>query len=222
MRALWACAVALSVARRTYFVHCPFTQWAMLIFTIEQSPATYFADFSVYGLGIAALAVVLGIYAPPQLQTALTLWVFAGLACWTLIEYGVHRFVLHRVAPFAAMHELHHRNPRAYIGTPTIVTLLLFLVAVFLPALWAGGVWIACALTLGVLMGYMAYSVMHHAAHHWRSNSPWLKRRKQVHGLHHQYGPPGFYGVTTSFWDHVFRTTRATRSNRTAQLFRLK
>jgi sterol desaturase/sphingolipid hydroxylase (fatty acid hydroxylase superfamily) len=71
----------------------------------------------------------------------------------------------------------------------------------------------------------MAYSVMHHAAHHWRSSGVWLKRRKQVHGLHHQFGPPGFYGVTTSFWDHVFRTTRATqapRSGRTAQLFKLK
>jgi cyclopropane-fatty-acyl-phospholipid synthase len=200
----------------------------MLIFSIEQSPATYFADFSVYGVGIAALAVVVGLYAPQSLQTALSMWVLAGLAFWTLIEYGVHRFVLHRVPPFAAMHEMHHRNPRAYIGTPTIVTALLFVVMVFLPALWAAGVWVACAFTLGVLLGYMAYSVMHHAAHHWRSSGAWLKRRKHVHGLHHQFGPPGFYGVTTSIWDHVFRTTRtnratqAPRSGRTAQLFKLK
>jgi cyclopropane-fatty-acyl-phospholipid synthase len=197
----------------------------MLIFSIEQSPATYFADFSVYGVAIAALAVVVGLYAPPHLQTAMVLWMFGGLAFWTLIEYGVHRFVLHRVAPFAAMHESHHRNPRAYIGTPTIVTALLFTVMVFLPALWAGGVWVACALTLGVLLGYMTYSVMHHAAHHWRSSGPWLKHRKQVHGMHHQFGPPGFYGVTTSFWDHVFRTTRAVSTNRpsrTARIYKLK
>ncbi len=194
----------------------------MLIFTIEQSPATYFADFSVYGVVIAALAVTVGIYAPQELQNALMLWVLAGLAVWTLVEYGLHRFVLHRLAPFAAMHEMHHRNPRALIGTPTVVTAALFAVLVFLPALWAADVWVACALTLGVLLGYMAYSVLHHAAHHWRSSGAWLKHRKQVHGLHHQFGPPGFYGVTTSLWDHVFRTTRSTRSNRTAELFKIK
>jgi sterol desaturase/sphingolipid hydroxylase (fatty acid hydroxylase superfamily) len=45
---------------------------------------------------------------------------------------------------------------------------------------------------------------------HWRSSGAWLKRRKQLHGLHHQSGQTGNYGVSTSVWDHVFRSIRST------------
>lgn len=176
----------------------------MPIINIEQSRATYFADFAVYCAGVAALAVFLGTSAPAHLFLGLTLWALLGLALWTLIEYVLHRSVLHHVAPFRAMHEMHHLRPRALIGTPTVVTVALFTVLVFLPALWMTNLWAASALTLGVLLGYITYSAMHHAAHHWRSSSAWLKRRKHIHGLHHQFGQRGYYGVTTSFWDHVF------------------
>lgn len=184
----------------------------MLIFSIEQSKATYFADFVVYALAIAGLSVYLAIGAPPGQRAALLLWVVTGLAVWTWIEYVVHRFVLHHVPPFKAMHEMHHRNPRAFIGTPTIVTAALFALLVFAPAWWTAGNWVACALTLGVLLGYEGYSFMHHGLHHWRGRSEWFTRRKHMHGMHHQFGPPGYYGVTTSFWDHVFRSARAART----------
>jgi sterol desaturase/sphingolipid hydroxylase (fatty acid hydroxylase superfamily) len=181
----------------------------MLIFTIEQSDRTYFADFVVYAVGATALAVFLGVYTPQALRVGLTMWAIAGLGYWTLIEYGVHRFVLHHIPPFRAMHEMHHSNPRALIGTPTIVTVALFALLVFMPAFMAANIWVASALTLGVLLGYIAYSVMHHAAHHWRSSNDWLKWRKQLHGLHHHSGQTRHYGVTTSVWDHVFRSTRS-------------
>jgi sterol desaturase/sphingolipid hydroxylase (fatty acid hydroxylase superfamily) len=182
----------------------------MLTFTIEQSDTTYFADFVVYGVGATALAVFLAIYAPQASRWWFALWVVGGLVYWTLIEYVVHRFVLHRIPPFRAMHEMHHNNPRAFIGTPTIVTMALFALLVFLPALLAANIWVAGALTLGVLLGYITYSVVHHAAHHWRSSSAWLKRRKKLHGLHYQSGQTRNYGVTTSVWDHVFRSIRST------------
>lgn len=49
---------------------------------------------------------------------------------------------------------------------------------------------------------------MHHASHHWRADSGWLKQRKCWHALHHHHTErPVCFGVTTSFWDRVFGTT---------------
>jgi hypothetical protein len=42
-----------------------------------------------------------------------------GLLTWTIVEYGVHRFVLHSVEAVARLHEQHHATPGAYVGTPT-------------------------------------------------------------------------------------------------------
>jgi cyclopropane-fatty-acyl-phospholipid synthase len=75
---------------------------------------------------------------------------------------------------------------------------------VFLPVLIWSDLWRACALTLGVLTGYMVYTMTHHATHHWRADNSWLRQRKRWHALHHHLERPGYYGVTTSFWDNVF------------------
>ena len=42
----------------------------------------------------------------------------AGLVAWTLLEYVLHRFVLHGVEPFRAWHLAHHRNPTQPIRVP--------------------------------------------------------------------------------------------------------
>ena len=128
-----------------------------------------------------------------------------GLAGWTVIEYLLHRFVLHGLQPFSRWHAEHHSRPTALICSPTSLSASLITVLVFLPALALAGLWPACALTFGVLTGYLAYAVTHHATHHWRSEAAWLLRRKRWHALHHRASrPPGHYGVTSGFWDHVF------------------
>ena len=93
----------------------------------------------------------------------------AGLAGWSLIEYAMHRFVFHGIEPFQRMHGEHHRRPQALIATPTVLSLALILVLVWLPATLLGGVWLAGGATLGVAVGYFAYGVIHHAVHHWLS-----------------------------------------------------
>jgi cyclopropane-fatty-acyl-phospholipid synthase len=178
-----------------------------LLGTFEQSREAYLADFWVYSVLIASLLLVLVGYR--KIWPSLILYFVAGLALWTLIEYVLHRFVLHGLKPFKDLHDMHHLRPRALMGTPTIATVLSFGCFVFLPTLWMVNLWTACALTMGVLTGYLSYSLMHHATHHWRLSSRWLKQRKLVHGLHHQFGRPGYYGVTTSFWDRVFGSTRS-------------
>jgi sterol desaturase/sphingolipid hydroxylase (fatty acid hydroxylase superfamily) len=176
----------------------------MNIFTLEQSKAVYLADFALYGFAVVGLSIYLIVAGPQDQQGQLFAIAVVGLGAWTFIEYVLHRFVLHGLRPFKRWHAAHHKRPRALICTPTLVSALLICALIFLPALLVGGAWRACALTIGLLIGYLIYALTHHATHHWRADNVWLQHRKHWHALHHHLGQPGHYGVTSSFWDHVF------------------
>ncbi|MGA8862905.1 MAG: sterol desaturase family protein [Gallionella sp.] len=177
----------------------------MHIFTLEHSKAAYRADLALYGIIEAGLVASLIAGAPRGLGKELAVLAVAGLAGWTAIEYGMHRFLLHGVQPFKSWHEEHHLRPKAIIFTPTILSLAWQFALIYIPALLIGGPWRAAALTFGVLAGYLSYTITHHAVHHWHADSTWLKRRKRWHALHHhRTGKLGCYGVTTGFWDRLF------------------
>ena len=178
----------------------------MSLFNLEHSQAAYRIDFALYSASIIALASYLVWSNPHGVRIELLAVALIGLVSWTLIEYVLHRFVLHGLQPFRRWHAAHHERPSALICAPTILSATLIAMLVFLPALLLGDWWQACALTLGLLIGYLAYAVTHHAIHHWPANSKWLKHRKRFHALHHHLRQPGFYGVTSGFWDEVFRT----------------
>ena len=176
----------------------------MPIFTLEQSKVAYSADFALYGAAVVFLSTFLVVAGPQDHQLQLFAIALAGLAAWTFIEYALHRYVLHGLHPFRRWHAVHHERPTALICTPTILSAMLICALVFLPALLLGGAWRACALTIGLLIGYLIYAITHHATHHWRANGAWMLQRKHWHALHHHIGQPGHYGVTSAFWDHVF------------------
>lgn len=173
----------------------------MNLFALEHSRGAYRADFVLYGAAVIVLGGALVLVQP------LATWpvpVLLGLASWTLIEYAMHRFVLHGLQPFKDWHARHHERPMARIASPTILSAALIFTLVFLPAFALAGGWRAGALTLGVLIGYLGYAVTHHATHHWNIDNAWLRRRKRAHALHHHLVRPGHFGVTSSFWDQVF------------------
>ncbi len=172
---------------------------------LEHSRLAYRADFVLYGVAVALLAAVLLLGTPLTQRLAVAISALFGLCSWTAIEYAFHRFILHGLQPFKRWHAEHHARPMALICTPTILSATLIALLVFLPALLLGNPWRAGGLTLGVLTGYLFYGITHHATHHWRASHPWLKQRKRWHALHHHAADrPGYYGVTSSFWDHVF------------------
>lgn len=202
--------------------------------TLEHSPGAYRADFYVYGAVLLALGALL-LARPPDPR--LLGWVVAGALGWTLLEYLLHRFVLHGLPPFKRWHAEHHRRPTALIAAPTLLTTTLFVALLVLPGLAWLGVWPTAALSLGLLGGYLAYGLIHHAIHRpmtadaTRFGRRWLLKRRLWHGLHHRRmhgktpgSPPssvmeGYYGVSSAFWDRVFRTdrrvtSRACRSSR--------
>jgi sterol desaturase/sphingolipid hydroxylase (fatty acid hydroxylase superfamily) len=181
----------------------------MALFSIEHSKTAYHVDFALYCAAVAAMAAFLLVNGQRDQRVEIVVSVLIGLASWTAIEYAMHRFVLHGLQPFRRWHAEHHERPMALIYTPTVLSAALIATLVFLPALALGNLWRACALTLGVLTGYLAYSITHHAMHHWRADNAWLRNRKRWHALHHHHtGRPSCYGVTTAFWDYVFGSTQ--------------
>lgn len=182
----------------------------MDFFTLEHSKMAYRADFVLYGSAIVALATFLLVASPHERRLVNMVLVLTGLVSWTAVEYVLHRFVLHGLQPFRKWHVLHHQRPTALICASTILSATLIAMLVFLPALLLGDLWRACALTLGLLTGYLGYAITHHAIHHWRADNAWLIRRKRWHALHHHnLAQPGCYGVTSAFWDYVFDSARS-------------
>ncbi|MEO6281510.1 sterol desaturase family protein [Roseateles sp.] len=192
----------------------------MPLLKLEHSPFEYRADFIVYGLLCMLLAGLLVVDAPVGEGWRLMAWVLAGAAGWTLLEYLLHRFVLHALPPFKGWHAEHHRRPNALVALPTLMTVTLFATLIGLPAAWLLGTWPATALSLGLAGGYLSYGLIHHATHHgfgrWPSRQSWLAQRRRWHAMHHRR-PPGsphaagssaFYGVSNGFWDRVFGTGR--------------
>ncbi len=179
----------------------------MDVFNFEHGRLAYLADFALYGSAVVLLAAFLLIAGPVEQRLEIVTLALVGLAGWTAIEYVFHRFVLHGLQPFRRWHVEHHRRPAALICTPTILSATLIVVLVFLPSLLLGDLWRACALTFGLLTGYLGYTIMHHAVHHWHADNAWLKKRKRWHALHHHSEQAACYGVTSSFWDLVFGST---------------
>jgi len=179
----------------------------MSFLSLERSRVAYRADLVLYGIAVPLLGAYLLLMAPQARPLEVAMLVLLGLLCWSLVEYLLHRFVLHGLWPFTVWHAAHHQRPRALICTPTWLSGSLIGLLVFLPALALLGAWRAQALTLGVLAGYFGYTVIHHAAHHWRlERLAWAMRRKRWHAWHHGRSAPVCYGVSSGLWDHVFGT----------------
>jgi cyclopropane-fatty-acyl-phospholipid synthase len=176
----------------------------MDLLSLEQDRALVVADFAFYGLMATGAAALMLDLVPAGHAWQAVGWMLTGVAGWTLVEYLLHRFVLHRVQPFKRWHALHHARPQAMIATPTLLTAALFALLVVLPAWWLLPAWRAAALVSGVLLGYVGYIVLHHAVHH--GSGAMLRRPKRWHALHHRAGARACYGVSVPLWDHLFRS----------------
>ena len=183
----------------------------MKVFQIEHTRLAYRVDFAVHAAAVVVLTAALLVLGPAMQWRGLLATVLAGLGAWTFLEYVLHRFVLHGVAPFSDWHRQHHLRPLALICSPTVLSAALFASLVFLPALALAGLWPALALTLGVMLGYVAYTLTHHALHHWHMDHAWFNERRRWHAMHHHPGlKPSRFGVTSSLWDRVFFSARST------------
>jgi sterol desaturase/sphingolipid hydroxylase (fatty acid hydroxylase superfamily) len=166
----------------------------------------YFADFYVYPLlatSLGALALAL----TPRHWPALSVAFVIGLGGWTLLEYAMHRWIFHHAPGIRALHDAHHHDPKALIGTPTWLGVAVILAFVMTPAALAAGLQLGASFTAGLVLGYLWYGVVHYGTHHWHvASRGYFSRMKRRHAIHHHVAGRGNFGVTTSLWDHVFRT----------------
>ena len=143
-----------------------------------------------------------------------TLSILAGLSVWTVTEYLLHRFIFHFVPDSGwgkrlhfIFHGVHHDYPNdamRLVMPPSmsipLATIFYFLFRATIPSLYLNSFFAA------FLTGYLCYDMFHYAFHHRQFNNPVLKRLKQHHKLHHYTDSDHGYGVTSDFWDIIFRS----------------
>jgi len=175
--------------------------------SIRMSPSLFYHDFVVYPVLILSSLVLAfrGATVSEALLSVAT--ILFGYAVWTLVEYALHRFMLHHVPGLAEMHKAHHDAPKALIGTPTLISLMAFAGLAFWPAVELAGLRLASAGMAGLLAGYLSYTLAHFAIHNLSmGRSRWAPTLKRHHALHHYRGDERNFGVTTRLWDRLFGT----------------
>jgi sterol desaturase/sphingolipid hydroxylase (fatty acid hydroxylase superfamily) len=141
-----------------------------------------------------------------------------GVLGWTLIEYLLHRFLLHSCPQASALREVveklhqgHHREPQddAKITVPVYGSLPLAAAVLGLYRLMTGGWQIAALLMTGTIAGYLYYETVHFWIHRGAYRGRWLRQQRSNHFFHHFKDQARCFGVTTSLWDLVLGTDRA-------------
>ena len=173
---------------------------------------------AVLYLPVIVVCIALGIQNGTSVAATVGLFA-AGLLIWTLAEYWLHRLVFHwepdhplgRRFHFI-MHGVHHDHPNdrlrlvmppgASIPLAALFFGLFYLVfgaPTYLPAF------------AGFIFGYLIYDYTHYYLHHIVPKTRVGKRLREHHMRHHFQDHRYGYGVSSTLWDHVFRTAPTRR-----------
>ncbi len=167
----------------------------------------YYGEFVAYPVLIGSFAAAALWRVSPERSMVWMAAFISGVGLWTLVEYALHRYVLHHVPYIKEMHDAHHNEQKALVGTPIWLSLGLFVAFAFLPLRLFADPTVAAGITGGLMLGYLCFEGVHHIIHHWQINpGTYGYRLKRRHLLHHHFDDKGNFGVTTGFWDAVFRT----------------
>jgi sterol desaturase/sphingolipid hydroxylase (fatty acid hydroxylase superfamily) len=140
-----------------------------------------------------------------------------GVLLWSLIEYLLHRFVLHArpqtpalLAVVEKLHLGHHRNPQdeRKITVPLSASLPIVSVLLGLYRLMAGSWQVAAWLLTGSIAGYLYYETVHFWMHCGARHGRWLGPQRTRHLSHHYKDSARGFGVTTQLWDLILGTSR--------------
>ena len=173
------------------------------------SPVTVLAVFVPYLLLLFFKG--LGVGTEPLTVARLFL---AGIFSWTLFEYIMHRFLFHFYPDWKlqqrlqfTMHGVHHQYPqdKDRLVMPITVSIPLSVLLMGLFYLLLGNQ--AWTFTSGFMLGYLVYDMIHYSVHFFTSfKQPWFVKLRQHHMDHHFRNPQRGFGVSSPFWDRIFRT----------------
>ncbi len=140
--------------------------------------------------------------------TSYALMLFSGWLTWTFIEYFNHRFRMHSDGDHSkiigyASHMSHHHHPTDIEITGIQRFLLLagniaLLVLCFLYKNWV-------ILFTGMYTGFVIYTMMHWFLHQ-KFSAKIFPGVHEFHIHHHCKHPDKCFGVTVTWWDHLFDT----------------
>jgi sterol desaturase/sphingolipid hydroxylase (fatty acid hydroxylase superfamily) len=170
-------------------------------------PIVWTGPFIVFGWyrgltgGHGGLPVTLGLF-------------LGGVMLWSLLEYGLHRFVFHwqpkgttgKLFSFM-IHGYHHEFPddKMRLVAPPLMLFTLGTVVgmlyrlIFGPAYWA-------QVFGGTAAGYVAYDWMHYYAHHFHPKRGIGSFIRRYHLMHHFQEGRKRYGISSPLWDLLFGT----------------
>lgn len=140
---------------------------------------------------------------------------FLGLIVWTFVEYVLHRFAFHFPAESSfgkrfvyIMHGLHHDDPSdpTRLVMPPLPAILYSALLFSFFKIFLGSEKIY-PFFAAFLIGYLCYDYIHYAVHHFHFKSGVGKALKKYHMLHHFRDHDAKWGVSSPFWDIVFKTT---------------
>jgi sterol desaturase/sphingolipid hydroxylase (fatty acid hydroxylase superfamily) len=141
--------------------------------------------------------------------------ILLGLFVWTFTEYVLHRFVFHWMPPgeigkkmHFIFHGVHHDYPSDSMRLVMVPSISIPLAALFYFLFYKllGNVHVF-PFFAGFLAGYLFYDMTHFAIHHFNLKSKFWMELKHHHMLHHYQDAHNGYGVSSKFWDLIFRTT---------------
>ncbi len=137
-----------------------------------------------------------------------------GVFVWTLTEYSLHRFVFHFVPNSKLgrrlhfiIHGVHHMYPWDYsrLVMPPSVSLILAVIFWSISKVIFGD--FAYSFFAGMTTGYLIYDMTHYSVHRFKApKNRFLRKIWQNHLKHHFTNPNARFGVSSPFWDIVFRT----------------
>jgi 4-hydroxysphinganine ceramide fatty acyl 2-hydroxylase len=185
---------------------------------MSRNPLTRFSSFWIYPLLAFFLLFVTSLGEQKSRLGDLVWLLPMGILLWTLLEYGLHRFVFHIRLPVRnpylreivnASHLEHHASPRdrnkvlvrPLYGLVVSAMVFALLLLVFRNAFFTAGV------LSGIWAGFLYYEAVHYRVHFSLSGSGLIAWQRRGHFYHHFTNNKRCFGVTSPLWDYVFGTT---------------
>ncbi len=176
---------------------------------------TYYAILVYLLLALAAIALAAAWASDPWRLAAA---VAAVIALYPLVEYLIHRFILHNRMLYKSaltaklwkrIHFDHHQDPNDLsILFGALYTTLPAITVLTLPLGWAIGGPAAAAIAFATGSLVFCFYEFCHCVQHlpFQPKSRWLRRIKKQHLAHHFHSEQGNYGITSHFWDRAIGT----------------
>ncbi|RAL21429.1 sterol desaturase family protein [Thermoflavimicrobium daqui] len=142
-----------------------------------------------------------------------------GLLSFALSEYLIHRFLFHLPPPknpfflslLRRLHYDHHEDPTNLkrLFVPIWYSGPLFILASGIGYLFTRDIVLTCAYTTGAICYHLHYEWKHYVAHRpIKPLTPWGRKLKKFHLLHHFKNENYWYGVTHLTGDRIMGTYR--------------